>query len=76
MFLYCLKLSCNDIAETLSLLHKKIISHHTVGNILRSKLFDKLNVHSGKTLVETVIRANLLNDNLPTAIIPTLYLCV
>ena len=44
MFLYCLKLSCNDIAETLSLLHKKIISHHTVGNILRSKLFDKLNL--------------------------------
>lgn len=73
MFLYCLKLSCNDIAETLSNLHKKTISHHTVGNILRSKLFEKLHVHSGKALIETVINNNLLNNNTPKEIIPMIY---
>ena len=71
LFLYCLKLSCSEIAEVLSEVHHKHLSVHTVGNIIRGQLFEKIGVNSSKYLIEQIINSNLLNHDIPNSIIPT-----
>ena len=76
LFLYCLRLSSQKIADILSLHYNTHYSHHTVGNIIRASLFRKIGVYNSEALIQKTIKLNLLKFNIPTKIIPTTIILI